>query len=68
MTNVFPILIWFQKTVPVVLHKETEFLLFLEELQKDVSEEVLKVSYFCALFLLVMQYAQLHQIEVNASC
>ncbi|NXB35456.1 ZFY26 protein, partial [Eulacestoma nigropectus] len=31
-----------QKTVPVVLQKETEFLLFLEELQKDVSEEVLK--------------------------
>uniref|UniRef100_A0A8B9ERR2 Zinc finger FYVE domain-containing protein 26 n=1 Tax=Anser cygnoides TaxID=8845 RepID=A0A8B9ERR2_ANSCY len=33
-----------QKTVPVVLRRETEFLLFLEELQKDVSEEVLKVS------------------------
>ncbi|XP_075007956.1 zinc finger FYVE domain-containing protein 26 isoform X5 [Calonectris borealis] len=31
-----------QKTVPVVLQRETEFLLFLEELQKDVSEEVLK--------------------------
>ncbi|XP_071600514.1 zinc finger FYVE domain-containing protein 26 isoform X3 [Heliangelus exortis] len=31
-----------QKSVPVVLQKETEFLLFLEELQKDVSEEVLK--------------------------
>ncbi|OXB67018.1 hypothetical protein ASZ78_010278 [Callipepla squamata] len=31
-----------QKTVPVVLRRETEFLLFLEELQKDVSEEVLK--------------------------
>ncbi|NXJ25008.1 ZFY26 protein, partial [Dicrurus megarhynchus] len=31
-----------QKTVPVVLQKETEFLVFLEELQKDVSEEVLK--------------------------
>uniref|UniRef100_A0A8C5IMW1 Zinc finger FYVE domain-containing protein 26 n=1 Tax=Junco hyemalis TaxID=40217 RepID=A0A8C5IMW1_JUNHY len=31
-----------QKTVPVALRKETEFLLFLEELQKDVSEEVLK--------------------------
>ncbi|NWW26314.1 ZFY26 protein, partial [Falcunculus frontatus] len=31
-----------QKTVPVVLQKETEFLLFLEELQKDISEEVLK--------------------------
>ncbi|NXO84599.1 ZFY26 protein, partial [Sitta europaea] len=31
-----------QKTVPVVLQRETEFLLFLEELQKDVSEKVLK--------------------------
>ncbi|KAM4666763.1 zinc finger FYVE domain-containing protein 26 isoform 6-T6 [Amazona ochrocephala] len=31
-----------QKTVPVVLQRETEFLLFLEELQKDVSEEVVK--------------------------
>uniref|UniRef100_A0A8C3JLK4 Zinc finger FYVE domain-containing protein 26 n=1 Tax=Calidris pygmaea TaxID=425635 RepID=A0A8C3JLK4_9CHAR len=31
-----------QKTIPVVLQKETEFLLFLEELQKDISEEVLK--------------------------
>ncbi|KAM6133864.1 LOW QUALITY PROTEIN: zinc finger FYVE domain-containing protein 26 [Phoenicopterus ruber ruber] len=31
-----------QKTVPVVIQRETEFLLFLEELQKDVSEEVLK--------------------------
>ncbi|NWI35444.1 ZFY26 protein, partial [Picathartes gymnocephalus] len=31
-----------QKTVPVVLKRETEFLLFLEELQKDVCEEVLK--------------------------
>ncbi|XP_061853830.1 zinc finger FYVE domain-containing protein 26 isoform X3 [Colius striatus] len=31
-----------QKNVPVALHRETEFLLFLEELQKDVSEEVLK--------------------------
>ncbi|NXT46984.1 ZFY26 protein, partial [Pluvianellus socialis] len=31
-----------QKTVPVALRRETEFLLFLEELQKDVSEEVLK--------------------------
>ncbi|NXL37530.1 ZFY26 protein, partial [Glaucidium brasilianum] len=31
-----------QKTVPVVLQRETEFLLFLEELQKDVPEEVLK--------------------------
>ncbi|KFQ50072.1 Zinc finger FYVE domain-containing protein 26, partial [Pelecanus crispus] len=31
-----------QKTVPVVLQRETEFLLFLEELRKDVSEEVLK--------------------------
>ncbi|KAM6273574.1 zinc finger FYVE domain-containing protein 26 isoform 2-T2 [Porphyrio hochstetteri] len=31
-----------QKIVPVVLQRETEFLLFLEELQKDVSEEVLK--------------------------
>ncbi|XP_053924506.1 zinc finger FYVE domain-containing protein 26 isoform X4 [Cuculus canorus] len=31
-----------QKTLPVALQKETEFLLFLEELQKDVSEEVLK--------------------------
>ncbi|KAI1237821.1 hypothetical protein IHE44_0013908, partial [Lamprotornis superbus] len=31
-----------QKPLPVVLHRETEFLLFLEELQKDVSEEVLK--------------------------
>uniref|UniRef100_A0A8C4VEN6 Zinc finger FYVE domain-containing protein 26 n=1 Tax=Falco tinnunculus TaxID=100819 RepID=A0A8C4VEN6_FALTI len=30
------------KPVPVVLQRETEFLLFLEELQKDVSEEVLK--------------------------
>lgn len=64
----FPILIWFQKTVPVALQRETEFLLFLEELQKDVSEEVLKVSYFYALFLLVLQYAQLQQTEVNVSC
>lgn len=63
----FPVLTWFQKTVSVVLHRETEFLLFLEELQKDVSEEVLKVSYFYALFL-VMHYVQLHQIDVNASC
>ncbi|XP_064000026.1 zinc finger FYVE domain-containing protein 26 isoform X3 [Pogoniulus pusillus] len=31
-----------QKTAPVFLQRETEFLLFLEELQKDVSEEVLK--------------------------
>ncbi|NXB72879.1 ZFY26 protein, partial [Donacobius atricapilla] len=31
-----------QKTVPVALQRETEFLLFLEELQKDASEEVLK--------------------------
>ncbi|KFV10373.1 Zinc finger FYVE domain-containing protein 26, partial [Tauraco erythrolophus] len=31
-----------QKTVPVALRRETEFLLFLEELQKDVSEEILK--------------------------
>ncbi|NXG19368.1 ZFY26 protein, partial [Grallaria varia] len=31
-----------QKSVPVVLQRETEFLVFLEELQKDVSEEVLK--------------------------
>ncbi|NXH46906.1 ZFY26 protein, partial [Dicaeum eximium] len=31
-----------QKTVPVALQRETEFLLFLEELQKDVPEEVLK--------------------------
>ncbi|NXO03434.1 ZFY26 protein, partial [Rhinopomastus cyanomelas] len=31
-----------QKNVPVVLQKETEFLLFLEELQKDVPVEVLK--------------------------
>ncbi|XP_054017590.1 zinc finger FYVE domain-containing protein 26 [Dryobates pubescens] len=31
-----------QKTAPVFLRRETEFLLFLEELQKDVSEEVLK--------------------------
>ncbi|KFP99131.1 Zinc finger FYVE domain-containing protein 26, partial [Leptosomus discolor] len=31
-----------QKTVSVVLQRETEFLLLLEELQKDVSEEVLK--------------------------
>ncbi|XP_069714291.1 zinc finger FYVE domain-containing protein 26 isoform X2 [Phaenicophaeus curvirostris] len=31
-----------QKTLPVALQRETEFLLFLEELQKDVSEEVLK--------------------------
>lgn len=68
LTNVFPILTWFQKTVPVVLQRETEFLLFLEELQKDISEEVLKVSYFYALFLLVLQHAQLHQMEVNASC
>uniref|UniRef100_A0A8C2U4Q6 Zinc finger FYVE domain-containing protein 26 n=1 Tax=Coturnix japonica TaxID=93934 RepID=A0A8C2U4Q6_COTJA len=37
-----------QKTVPIILRRETEFLLFLEELQKDVSEEVLKVSlYVC---------------------
>ncbi|NXA31730.1 ZFY26 protein, partial [Eudromia elegans] len=31
-----------QKSVPVALQRETEFLLLLEELQKDVSEEVLK--------------------------
>ncbi|NXU49864.1 ZFY26 protein, partial [Turnix velox] len=31
-----------QKTIPVILQRETEFLLFLEELQKDVSEKVLK--------------------------
>ncbi|NXG76530.1 ZFY26 protein, partial [Baryphthengus martii] len=31
-----------QKTIPAFLQRETEFLLFLEELQKDVSEEVLK--------------------------
>ncbi|NXA81866.1 ZFY26 protein, partial [Thryothorus ludovicianus] len=31
-----------QKTVPIVLQRETEFLLFLEELQKDVPEEVLQ--------------------------
>ncbi|NXW43474.1 ZFY26 protein, partial [Nyctiprogne leucopyga] len=31
-----------QKTIPVVLQRETEFLMFLEELQEDVSEEVLK--------------------------
>ncbi|NWH59484.1 ZFY26 protein, partial [Geococcyx californianus] len=31
-----------QKTLPAILQRETEFLLFLEELQKDVSEEVLK--------------------------
>ncbi|NXG45992.1 ZFY26 protein, partial [Psilopogon haemacephalus] len=31
-----------QKAAPVFLRRETEFLLFLEELQKDVSEEVLK--------------------------
>ncbi|NXP81172.1 ZFY26 protein, partial [Ramphastos sulfuratus] len=31
-----------QKAAPVFLQRETEFLLFLEELQKDVSEEVLK--------------------------
>ncbi|NWU68905.1 ZFY26 protein, partial [Pterocles burchelli] len=31
-----------QKTLPVVLQREIEFLLFLEELQKDVSEEVQK--------------------------
>ncbi|NXW55383.1 ZFY26 protein, partial [Eurystomus gularis] len=31
-----------QKTVPVFLQSITEFSLFLEELQKDVSEEVLK--------------------------
>uniref|UniRef100_A0A8B9G178 Zinc finger FYVE domain-containing protein 26 n=1 Tax=Amazona collaria TaxID=241587 RepID=A0A8B9G178_9PSIT len=37
----------FQKTVPVVLQRETEFLLFLEELQKDVSEEVVKVTFEC---------------------
>ncbi|XP_010221175.1 PREDICTED: zinc finger FYVE domain-containing protein 26 [Tinamus guttatus] len=31
-----------QKTVPVALQRETEFLLLLEELQRDISEEVLK--------------------------
>ncbi|NXX75339.1 ZFY26 protein, partial [Urocolius indicus] len=31
-----------QKTVPVALRRQTEFSLFLEELQEDVSEEVLK--------------------------
>lgn len=39
-----------QKTVSVALRRETEFLLFLEELQKDVSEEVLKElfeAYVC---------------------
>ncbi|PKU42474.1 zinc finger fyve domain-containing protein 26 [Limosa lapponica baueri] len=36
------LIVEYPKTVPVVLQKETEFLLFLEELQKDISEEVLK--------------------------
>ncbi|NXA44441.1 ZFY26 protein, partial [Nothocercus julius] len=31
-----------EKTVPVALQRETEFLLLLEELQKDVSEEILR--------------------------
>ncbi|NWR70958.1 ZFY26 protein, partial [Centropus unirufus] len=31
-----------QKTLPVALQRETEFLVFLEELQKDFSAEVLK--------------------------
>ncbi|KAM7165062.1 zinc finger FYVE domain-containing protein 26 isoform 6-T6 [Macrochelys suwanniensis] len=35
-------LVWDQKIIPAVLQKETEFLLLLEELQKDVSDEVLK--------------------------
>uniref|UniRef100_A0A8C4YGY6 Zinc finger FYVE domain-containing protein 26 n=1 Tax=Gopherus evgoodei TaxID=1825980 RepID=A0A8C4YGY6_9SAUR len=35
-------LVWDQKIIPSVLQRETEFLLLLEELQKDVSDEVLK--------------------------
>ncbi|XP_038260251.1 zinc finger FYVE domain-containing protein 26 isoform X10 [Dermochelys coriacea] len=35
-------LVWDQKIIPGVLQRETEFLLLLEELQKDVSDEVLK--------------------------
>ncbi|XP_074853319.1 zinc finger FYVE domain-containing protein 26 isoform X2 [Carettochelys insculpta] len=35
-------LAWDQKIIPAVLQRETEFLLLLEELQKDASDEVLK--------------------------
>ncbi|XP_074921480.1 zinc finger FYVE domain-containing protein 26 isoform X8 [Chelonoidis abingdonii] len=35
-------LVWDQKIIPAGLQRETEFLLLLEELQKDVSDEVLK--------------------------
>ncbi|XP_050809350.1 zinc finger FYVE domain-containing protein 26 isoform X7 [Gopherus flavomarginatus] len=35
-------LVWDQKIIPSVLQRETEFLLLLEELQKNVSDEVLK--------------------------
>ncbi|XP_006113462.3 zinc finger FYVE domain-containing protein 26 isoform X3 [Pelodiscus sinensis] len=35
-------LAWDQKIIPAVLQRETEFLLLLEELQKDISDEVLK--------------------------
>ncbi|XP_053130387.1 zinc finger FYVE domain-containing protein 26 isoform X2 [Hemicordylus capensis] len=38
-------LAWEQKTVPVSLQREVEFLLLLEELEKDVSHAVLKELY-----------------------
>ncbi|KAH0620718.1 hypothetical protein JD844_021418 [Phrynosoma platyrhinos] len=38
-------LAWDKKTVPVVLQRETEFLLLLEELEKDVPHAVLKELY-----------------------
>uniref|UniRef100_A0A8D2LVY8 Zinc finger FYVE domain-containing protein 26 n=1 Tax=Varanus komodoensis TaxID=61221 RepID=A0A8D2LVY8_VARKO len=38
-------LAWEQKTVPVALQKETEFLLLLEELEKDAPHAVLKELY-----------------------
>ncbi|XP_061467048.1 zinc finger FYVE domain-containing protein 26 isoform X2 [Rhineura floridana] len=38
-------LAWEQKTVPEALQRETEFLLLLEELEKDVSLAVLKEIY-----------------------
>ncbi|XP_042303954.1 zinc finger FYVE domain-containing protein 26 isoform X3 [Sceloporus undulatus] len=38
-------LAWDKKTVPVALQRETEFLLLLEELEKDVPRAVLKELY-----------------------
>uniref|UniRef100_A0A8D0HAN8 Uncharacterized protein n=1 Tax=Sphenodon punctatus TaxID=8508 RepID=A0A8D0HAN8_SPHPU len=36
---------WDQKTVPAALQRETKFLLLLEELEKDASDEVLTELY-----------------------